>query len=195
MEARQRFQLSELGSITLAMNRKHVALGCLGLWLSISPLIALVTEHKKEPVHVSSWSEPVDQLINHPARFEGRVGPFAPQAEFQYDGSPEVLNGLLAQYAKIPGRSSVIYLTTGPMTGPLAAHSDISGKISIWIRVTGVEDLKTWKIPAGLGVERLDVPGGLPHLHRSALEEAIGRFLRDHPVPPGAKDSPSNRRF
>ena len=177
------------------MKLKIASLGVAGLLLGVSSAFALVTLHGKEPVHVSSWSEPVDRLINHPARFQGRVGPLAPQAEFDYEGTPEVLNGLLTQYAAIPGRSSVVYLTTGPMPGPFGVRSGVDGKITVWIRIAEEKELKRWKIPKGLGVERLDIPGTLPHLHRNALEGAVAQFLHDHPAPANTKDSEATRRF
>ena len=177
------------------MTLKLASLGLVGLLIGVSSAWALVTIHGKEPVHVSSWSEPVDRLINHPARVQGRVGPLAPQAEFDYEGTPEVLNGLLIQYAAIPGRSSVVYLTTGSMPGPLAVRSAVDGTVTVWIRITEEKDLKLWKIPKGLGVEQIDVPGALPHLHRTALEDAVAKFVHDHPAPPNTKDSPAARRF
>lgn len=177
------------------MNLRIVGVGFAVLLLVQSPARALMTEHGNQPVHLSSWSEPVDKLINHPARFQGRIGPLAPLAEFDYDGTPEVLNGILIQYAAIPGRSPVVSLTTGPMSGPLAVRSGMDGTVTVWIRITEEKELKRWKIPEGLGVERLDAPGALPHLHRTALEEAVATFVHDHPVPPARKDSPAGVRF
>jgi hypothetical protein len=177
------------------MNLKVAATGFVAGWIALAPAQALITEHGTEPVHLSSSSEAVDKLINHPARFQGRVGPLGPQAEFLYHGTPEVLNGVLTQYAAIPGRSSILYLTRAPMAGPLAVHSELNGTVSIWIRAASVEDLKFWKIPPGLGVERIKSTGGLLQEPRSDLEKAIGKFLRSHPVPAGAKESPANRRF
>jgi hypothetical protein len=159
----------------------------LSLLLALSaslPARALISEHGREPVYGSGWSEPVTQLINHPSRVGGRVGPFGPVAEFWYSGTPETLNEVLKIYSRIPGRQAAIYLTTDGGKGPLTLKTAIDGTPTLTLHVNRPAELKGWKVPRDLRVERLDVFRRTTAAHNSAeeatMERAIRRFVARH---------------
>jgi hypothetical protein len=152
------------------------------------PAKALVTTSGREPIHSSAWKGPAEKVINHPARYRGTIGPIAPIAEFLYTGRGEELNQLLELYEKIPERQSTLYLTTDPGEGNVLVRSSIKGELTVTLRVSNASELKRWRIPKGLRVERLDVLGGSSASKQGELEQAVREFIGRHSAGPVAPD-------
>ena len=126
---------------------------------------ALITNHGRDAVRCSGWSDKLTALINDPARVSGQIGPLAPSARFQFKGDKEVFNRVLAQYAALGQKVTTLYLSTDPVGGGGGADFEFSvtpdGTGFLHLQLPGRVALSDLRIPKGVSVEAMP-PVSLP---------------------------------
>ncbi len=184
------------------MKHLRIPLAVLVLVLTLLPARALMIRYERQPVNCSGWSQGLADLVNHPARVGGQLGPFGCTGTFWYAGDQNVLNGVIAQYSRLTGTnetSGTVNLSTMPAEGGISVAVSIDGSVTLTVHCAGPDDLAGLKVPVSLTVVRLDAGTVLPpRKDGEALDRAIRRFVKQHakkqarlpktsPAPPSAE--------
>src|ERR1043166_7703933 len=143
------------------MKRAHIALALLLCTLICQPAAALITTYGKEPLHASSWVKGLDQVVNHPSRVSGMIGPFGPSGRFEFSGDATTFNEVLKIYARVSQPVRILYLT--PQAEPVPAAQNWTYELSInhegqgfmHLEISRAADLETLKVPEEVKVESL----------------------------------------
>ena len=166
------------------MKRLRIPLAAVFLLQAILPAGAMISQYERQPVNCSGWSQGVADLVDHPARVSGQLGPFGCTGTFWYVGNQKVLNEVIVQYSRLAGTrqsSGTVNISTPPAGPGLSVAISIEGSASLTFHCSGPDDLAGLKVPVSLTVVRLDAGTVLPpRKDGKALDRAIRRFVKRH---------------
>lgn len=164
--------------------RTRILASFIAATLLVSSAWALVSQHGREQIGSSGWSEGLTAIVNHPARVCGQIGPLGPISRFHYSGDAATLNTILEQYAALTEKPHVLYLH--PEEAPYVegfnkteTHDfdvsiNVSGQGAIHLYTLGRIKLEELKIPENVAVETtplLAVPQDSTLLARARAEQ------------------------